>query len=1153
MYIARTHWLLHAWLLCASTVCAVERGIVVTSQDSVITNFEAPGIVSGAFLVSNLDSIPHELTEDVAVPSGWQLISGRGTFVLSPGAQEVRLIAAAVKGQTPPGEYHITYTAREQNEPTPANQQLISVHVKPIISVELSVLEAPLFVEAGTPYKVTFSIEHKGNENAIVDLVVKSSAGFQVALDSNRIELAPQQTRLLSAEVLSPKNLTRPVKDRLFIRATAGHDTLASGTQTYSVVNIVPASARTETKYRQLPSRFTTRYVGGDGKDGVQFELAGAGPLDEHDHHFEYRFRGPERFENNTFGLRDEVYLKLRSKDGSISAGDQNFAVSNLLERGRLGRGAEIDLDKGNVEARALSFQSRAQIPDYEGVGGYIGYKLDRRFSVRGNILSKKTERVDEELFGVSTTFEPLRKWKVNLETARSFESHSNETPWAFWSRIDGRAGTTQISLQKHYAAPLFHGQIQDLNQNLVDLFTSLPYSFGWVNAYRDFAENLDDNLGIPTAPREQHFRTGFNYRNSNLANASVDYETHIRKDNLSDSEFDNRVSFVTTRMQKPFRKFGISSTITRGVRKDYLSGDESNLESYRLSVDARPVRGQKYEGWWQTGHSGYSIDAKRSSILGFSAECNTINRWKLTGSIQIVDRDDNNDFESLQYDIGVLCEPRKSHIITLKLRKRDFDELQFDHETSYLLSYQLPVGIPIGRKRDQGSLQGRIYDIDNPMTGGIPGALLRVGDRTTLSDKNGKFVFHSLPRGAHYLQIENAAFGLDRVPMQRMPVEFSIAGARTESVELKIAMSCTISGDVSIYGHRDENTERGILIEGSTADSLAEGSRELQPLRGLAHCNLALSNGEETITATTDLDGSFAVRKLRPGVWTATVQTSNLPDYHRVEQETYTVTLNPGESKTIELRVVPRARRLLIKSSGILRLGENSVHGTSILPIPHMPTPAYQPPTSSMAPDTTRLMRPVDDGGIWYVQICAYNNLALAERHAAKLRDHGFTSKIAPLHAKSSTVYQLRVGGYEDKHSASTAALTLKHRYSCDTLVIAEKSPATDHIDKLAQHLDNTDSNSAEPLVKTIQTAPQGEWYVQLAAYRLQLNVDRMTNLLTKAGIHFILVPSAGTSETITQVRVGPFSTMLTSRAAAALFNSWLESTTLVIHGKLQ
>ncbi len=1153
MYKARTLWLLHAWLFCASTVCAVERGIVVTIQDSTIANFEAPGIVSGAFLVSNLDTIPHELIENVEVPSGWQLISGRGTFKLGPGAQEVRLVAAVVKGQTPPGEYHITYTAHKENEPTPTYQQVLTVEVKPIISVELSVVEAPLFVEAGTPYRVTFSIEHKGNENAIVDLVVKSSAGFEVGLDTSKIELAPQQTRLLSAEVLSPKNLTRPVKDRLFIRATAGHDTLVSGTQTYSVVNIVPASARTEAKYRQLPSRFTTRYVGGDGKDGVQFELAGAGPLDDHDHHIEYRFRGPERFENNAFGLRDEVYLKLRAKDGSISAGDQNFAVSNLLERGRLGRGVELDVDKGNVEVRALSFQSRAQIPDYEGIGGYVGYKIDRRFSIRGNILSKKTERVDEELFGISTTFEPVRKWKVNLETARSLESYVNETPWAFWSRIDGREGTTQISLQKHYAAPQFHGQIQDLDQNLVDLFTSLPYGFGWVNAYRDFAENLYNNLSIPTAPREQHFRTGFNYRNSSIANASVDFETHIRRDNLSDSEVDNRVSFVTARLQKPFRKIGFSSTITRGVRKDYLSGQESDLESYRLSVDARPVRGQKCEGWWQTGHSGYSIDAKRSSILGFNAEYNTLNLWKLSASIQIVDRDNNKDFESLQYDIGVLYEPRKDHFVTLKLRKRDFDELQFDHETAYLISYQLPVGIPIGRKRDQGSLQGRIYDIDNPATGGIPGALLRVGDRTTLSDKNGKFVFHSLPRGMHYLQIENAAFGLDRVPMQRMPVEISVAGARTESVELKISKSCTISGNVSVYGHRDENTERGVLIEGTTTDSLARQPRELQPLRGLADCNLALSNGEETIMVTTASDGSFAVRKLRPGVWTVAVQTTNFPEYHRLEQESYTVTLNPGESENLNLQVVPRARRLLIKSSGTLRLGDSPLHSPSSSLTQQTPAQTIQLPTRSATPDTTRLMRPVDDGGIWYIQICAYSNLVLAERRAAKLRDDGFTSKIAPLLTKSGTVYQVRVGGYEDKHSASTVAQTLNQRYSCDTLVIAEHSPATDHIDKLTQHLADTKNISDEAIAKTIQTAAQGEWFVQLAAYRLQSNVDRMTTLLNKAGIHFVLVPIAGKSETITQVRVGPFSTMLSSRTAAALFDSWLESTTLVIHSKSQ
>ncbi len=1151
MYKAHALWLLHSWLLCVSTVCAVERGIVVTIEDSVITNFEAPGVVSGAFLVSNFDSVSHDVTEDVALPTGWQLISGNGAFTLSPGAREVRLVAAVLKGQTPPGEYLLTYSARVNGQLDSLNQKVLVVQVKPIFAVELSVVEAPLFVEAGAPYKVTFSIEHKGNERALVDFVVKSSAGFAVALDSNKIELAPQQTRLLTAQVFSPKLLTRPVKDRLFIRANAGRDTLVSGTQTYSVVNIVPSSARTEAKYRQLPSRFTTRYVGGDGKDGVQFELAGAGPLDDHDHHLEYRFRGPERFENNAFGLRDEVYLKLRAKDGAISGGDQNFAISNLLERGRLGRGAEIDVEKGKVEARALSFQSRAQIPDYEGIGGYVGYKIDRRFSLRGNFLSKKTKDVDDDLISASSSLEPFRKWKINLESASGSKKYERKSPLAAWCRIDGRAGATQISFQKHYASPFFHGQIQDLDQNIIDLFTSLPQGFGWVNGYRDFSENIDKRNSIPTAPHEQHFRTGLNYRNPNIANASIDFETHIRTDKMPEPEFDNRVSLIAVRAQKSYHAFGFNSTVTRGQRKDNLDGDASILESYRVSVDARPVRGQRYEGWWQSGHSGYSIDAKRSSIIGFNSEYKTINKVQLNASFQIVDRDNDREFESLQYDLGLQYEPYKNHFVTLKLRKRDFDELQFDHETSYLLSYQLPVGIPIGRKRDQGTLQGRIYEIDKPESGGIRGALLRVGDRTTLSDKNGKFVFHSLPRGVHYLQLENAAFGLDHVPMERMPVEFTIAGARTEIVDLKIAKSCTIFGNIAVYGRPDENTERGILIEESPADSQRTVVSEFQRLRGIADCNLIFSNGAETISATTASDGSFEVRKLRPGNWTVTAQSSALPDYHSLEQETYTVTLTPGDTANIQLRVVPRARRLLIKSVGTLRLGESPLRSSTAIKSQPAPVPPKDPPIDSVTHDTLNIIQRVDDGGIWFVQICAYNKLALAERRASKLREDSFPVKITPLHTKSGDVYQVRVGGFENMQAASIAATDLNHRFSCDTLVIAEQTPAANHIDNLARQLQNIQATSGDNIASRIGTSAQGEWYVQLAAYRLQTNVDRMAAVLNTADIHFILVPAPGASEQILQVRVGPFSTMLVARAAATLFDSWLESTTLVIHGK--
>jgi ethanolamine ammonia-lyase large subunit len=71
------------------------------------------------------------------------------------------------------------------------------------------------------------------------------------------------------------------------------------------------------------------------------------------------------------------------------------------------------------------------------------------------------------------------------------------------------------------------------------------------------------------------------------------------------------------------------------------------------------------------------------------------------------------------------------------------------------------------------------------------------------------------------------------------------------------------------------------------------------------------------------------------------------------------------------------------------------------------------------------------------------------------------------------------------------------------------------------------------------------------LGAYRLQTNVDRIATLLGNAGVRFIMVPLAAASDTIMQIRVGGFATESESRAVAALFDSWLDSPTLVIQEK--
>lgn len=1149
---AQTLWLVQSWLFCASTVCAVERGIVVSIQDSVIKDFEAPGLVTGAFLVSNSDTLAHNLTEEISVPDGWQLISGEAPFTINPAAQEVRIVAAMASGQTPPGQYQLIYRVRDKEQLDLSSEQSLTVYVKPNISVQLSVLEAPKYVAAGASYDIVFVVKHTGNASSIVNFDMRSSAGFAVSLDSGQVHLAPNDSRRLTAHVTSARNLTRPVTDRLFIRAVASLDSLQSGTQAQTVVNIVPAAGRSSAKYRKLPSRLTTRYVGGDGADGTQVELAGAGPLDDKNHHIEYRFRGPRRFEDNAFGLRDEVFLKLRSSSTSIAAGDQSFAVSQLLERGRLGRGGVVETEQNKFEARAIGFQSRAQIPDYEAFGGYVGFNPGRRFNVRGNFLSKKTETTDDKLFSISTALEPVRQWKVNLETASAAQDSANaDLPLAFSGRIDGRLRGLQVSLQKHIANREFHGQIQDIDQNLVDLFTPLAKGFGWVGAYRDFAENLEELETASTAKRERHYRTGLNFRNPAVANASLDFETHTQADELTTPEFDNRASLVVARLQKSTPLLGVSTTASRGERKNYLTDGVSDLESYRLSIDVRPFKGQSFEGWLQTGHSGYSVDTRRTNVLGLRVDNNVLRGLLLRVSVQFVDRDNNNDYERLQYDVEAQYEAFANHFITLKLRKRDYSDLQFEQESSYLISYQLPVGIPLGKVRDHGSLKGRIYDARNSASGGIGGALLRLGDKTTLSNKRGEFVFHSVKPGVHYLQIENAAYGLDQTPVQKLPIALNITGAHTESVELEIVQTGSVRGKLIVYGYPDENTERGVLIEQESADSAV--SRTLEPLRALPECQLVLSSGEESISTTTAADGSFQFTKLRPGEWTLTIQASSLPDYHRLEHDAYEFALTPGQSETCELRVIPRTRRIIIAASGSLHLDGRNMESTpaSVKVEPTIPSP--EPVAASAAPDSDLNSGVADVHGTWYVQTGAYRTQNYAERKVAELRGNGYHASIVPNESRSGIFYQVRAGGFANTSDASRAALELSKKFKCDTLVISTQLSAIDHIATLARHLAPRVKSSAANGVLSIPANESGAWFVQLGAYRLQTNVDRLTALLANAGIRYELVPIAAGTDTITQVRVGGFDTKHDSKSVAATFDSLLESRSLVITSKTQ
>ncbi|HEX2207431.1 MAG TPA: carboxypeptidase-like regulatory domain-containing protein, partial [Longimicrobium sp.] len=205
---------------------------------------------------------------------------------------------------------------------------------------------------------------------------------------------------------------------------------------------------------------------------------------------------------------------------------------------------------------------------------------------------------------------------------------------------------------------------------------------------------------------------------------------------------------------------------------------------------------------------------------------------------------------------------------------------------------YALPIALPLPSGDD-----GRVtVHVTDPATRrGIPGVLVRVGDRVAVTDRRGIAGFGALPAGEHTLRIEPGT-GPERVADREMPISVT-AGKDARRVEVGLELAARMTG----------------VVERVPAGAPAGSAR---PMPGV---QLELSGpGGVVRRLATDAEGRFHASGLRPGQWRVRVADGSLPRHHEL-REPANVLLPAGGEGRAYLRVIEKERPVQIIQSGEL------------------------------------------------------------------------------------------------------------------------------------------------------------------------------------------------------------------------------------------
>lgn len=469
------------------------------------------------------------------------------------------------------------------------------------------------------------------------------------------------------------------------------------------------------------------------------------------------------------------------------------------------------------------------------------------------------------------------------------------------------------------YAEPDFPGYYRDREYISGNFFFPVKKHLTLNAVLRQEKNNLDLDPSIESAALSRYGQIGLDYRFKTGTTISVESRFRTREDRLPEPDFDDRELTYKVRLGQTFKKLFFNVSAERGKTKDRLKDQTSDVGIYEGSCYFMPTHNQSYGGYVRYSDYRNSGDEGRDTIntgltgafkIGRKASVNLkLDRYDSIGT-------DSGDRHSFDLALSYLF-PNKSRISahgrhTLYGRNSDQED-----ETAFIVEFTIPFGMPAGRKKSVGMLEGYVHDQEAGQP--IPNAILRLNGATAVTDSDGKFTFPALKPGTFYLNVDSASIGLDRIPAQKTPLKVDIEGGKEESVNIEITKSADFIGKIMVYEFaKEDGLQKGFSIsKGGKKAAGEEGKDKMVETCSLPNALLELKSKEETWRVLSDRKGRFRFDDVRPGQWMLTVRADNMPQYHYLEKDSFEIELAPGERKEMLIRVLPKKRTIRIIEQG--------------------------------------------------------------------------------------------------------------------------------------------------------------------------------------------------------------------------------------------
>lgn len=865
--------------------------------------FEVPPgkVFNLAFFANNQTGDSLSLKPIFGLPDNWKMVTSQGAVGVHSFQKKFFILSVQVPGLYPVGKYPLTVQFFDTQNKKLLVTDSILVVIQEIEKIAIKKLEQSSYVFSGDTIRAVYLLNNQGNTTKNFFLETQNCD----VKGSVEVSLKAGESVSVVVEKPTSEEYIASAREFLTLRVKVANRVLES-VNTWS--QVFPSKKYKKDMYFRFPVSFSGSYLAVNKDDNFestyQFQLFGQGALDlEGKHQLEFLARGPNNTDLSYLGLYDQYYLSYKNQNMLLFAGQKNFMFTPLTESSRYGLGAESQFLLNNgIKFGILYVEPRFYEEIKNEVAGTLGYQFNKKNEIDLFYVSKQFSSISNrtQLFSIVSKFSPFSGTNIDGEFSRGY--FEGEADNAYRLNFSSRFSIFNFSGNYYNTGEKYPGYYNNTKFYSGNISARISQRLG-VSFYakRDFVNAQLDTFFV-TAPYTKSYQSSIDYKLGEQSHLKLYLREYERKDRLSANKFHYKTRSANTRFTQKWRRFRYSLTAEVGRTTNYLlDPGENEQNSFRGMGDFSYRLGTKHTirtfGSWsninefvsgnqQNVTAGLSI----SSQLGKNFYAN----FYVQNAYDIDDYYKNRNLMQLNLNYDFM----KNHSIALRSFYTLFQTKLEDAEFTVSATYEYKFGVPLKRVMKTGVIQGVVSNADDEPLEGI---LVKLLNKTTVTDKNGTFEFDFVQTGKHLLSIDESSFKLNEITNIPNPLEVNVFEDQKTTVDVRILKGARLEGIIKL----EETKLKATQDKSLKAENII----------------VEIQSAFEEYRIVTDKNGRFSFPLIRPGKVNFKVYASSIPKAYKLTQAEYEYLLEAGQEKYIEIGLVNKKNNIIFKPAGSLSL----------------------------------------------------------------------------------------------------------------------------------------------------------------------------------------------------------------------------------------